>query len=437
MNMEDRLDDIASRAMQTTGAPSLSIAALKNGEMCYARTFGEAGTQSIYSIASVTKQFTAACVLLLARENALSLDDTVSGWFPELTRAGEITLRHLLSHTSGYPDYYPLGFPDDEKLHATAPEEIVRRYATQPLQFEPGTAWSYSNTGYHIAGLIVERVAGMPFGAFLTRNVLDPAGMKSAYFNDPPQKNAEHLDGCTRYCLGPRRETQDECAGWTYSSGGIACSAADLARWHAVLMNGALLSAEEVRLAMTPVPLEDPGPSAPALGWFAERRGEHTVVQHSGGVAGFSSQTIVCMEERASLVVLSNGDYVQTGALANRLFEQLLPGAQAPQPQAVAQSADLQQRMHAWVEQFAAGTVDRSRLTPPLAAFLTDTRLADAALGLSAQGALNNIEPIAGGERGSMTWCRARAEFANAQADVMVRETANGGLAEFNAFPIP
>lgn len=438
MEFHEQFDRIAQRALHNTGSPSLSVAAVADGKVAYCKSFGAASVESAYSIASVTKQFTAACMLLLVRSKRLSLADRVSKWFPEVTAADSITLGHLLAHTSGLPDYYPLSFADEEKLHAKTPRSIVEKYATGPLQFEPGTQWSYSNTGYHLAGLILERVTGDTFGNFLTRNVLAPAGMGNTFFNDPPIGSRTLLQGYTKYALGPQREIAGEREGWIYASGGIASTAADLAHWHTVLMDGAVLDNEEIALMTRPAQLADPGPSVPALGWFCERRGEHDVIQHSGGVAGFASQTIVSLRERCSVVVLANGDYVQTGAIASELFELLLPGAKPPAPIAPSDPSHAQTFAAAWIDRMRGDApAERARLTPEFHAFLDERHRADARAGLRAAGDAQKLKALAAGERGAMSWYRVRCDFANRRADAVLRETTDGRLAEFMVYPLP
>ncbi len=434
---ESEFDEIVASAVRNAAAPSVSVAATSGGTVRHVKTFGDAAQDSIYNIASVTKQFTAASVLLLVRAGVLRLEDTVGRFFPDLQRAADVTVKNLLSHTSGYRDYYPLGYADAEKFSAVPPYEIVRRYTALPLQFEPGTAWSYSNTGYHLAGLIVERASGTPFGRFLTENVLVPAGMHDSFFNEPPTVTSKHVRGFTRFALGPTRQSEGERAGWMYASGGIASTARDLAHWHTVLMSGSVLTQAEVALMTQPVVLADPGPSAPALGWFSEKRGEYAVVQHSGGLAGFASQTIVSLDRRTSVVVLSNGDHVQTGLIASRLFEAMLTGAAPPKQPPVTISAQTFTTIGDWIDRFSHGSVAREKITLDLDRYLTRERVEDAVAGLRSAGELQRLEPLASGERGGMQWHKVRAVFSNAEADVLVRLTDREQLAEFNAYPVP
>ena len=131
----------------------------------------------MFAIGSVTKQFACACILLLAEEGKLSVDDKVAKYYPGLTSAKDITLYDLMTHTSGYPDYYPLDFVDRRLVKPIAEDALLAKYAGARLDFEPGERWSYSNTGYVLLGRVVEKVSGKPFGRFLEERVLEPLGM--------------------------------------------------------------------------------------------------------------------------------------------------------------------------------------------------------------------------------------------------------------------
>ena len=155
-------------ALKSTGAPSASIAVVKDGQLAYAHAYGLANVETKtaatpamrYSIGSVSKQFAASAILLLAEEGKLSLDDKVEKYLPGLTRGGDVTLRQLLSMTSGYQDYWPQDYVMPGMLKPVTPDEIVNRWAKIPLDFEPGTQWQYSNTNYVIVGLVVQKVSG-------------------------------------------------------------------------------------------------------------------------------------------------------------------------------------------------------------------------------------------------------------------------------------
>ena len=180
-----KIDKAAADSLKKSGAPSVSIAVVKDGTLAYAHAYGTANLEGHksataemrYSIGSISKQFTATAILLLAQEGKLSLDDKVARWLPEITRAGEVSVRQLLSMTAGYQDYWPQDYVMPGMLQPTTAEAIIGAWAGKPLDFEPNTKWQYSNTNYVIAGLIVERVAGMPLTSDTGRAV---AGRRTA-----------------------------------------------------------------------------------------------------------------------------------------------------------------------------------------------------------------------------------------------------------------
>src|SRR5436305_491830 len=181
------VDKAVAEVLARTGAPSASIAIVKDGKIAYAHAYGNARLdppmaatpEMRYSIGSVSKQFTATAVLLLAEEGKLSLDDRVVRWLPELTRAKDVTVRQILSMTSGYQDYWPQDYVMPGMLLPVTADEIVKTWAEKPLDFEPGTKWQYSNTNYVIAGMIVERVSGTPLLDFLQKRIFGPLQMTS------------------------------------------------------------------------------------------------------------------------------------------------------------------------------------------------------------------------------------------------------------------
>src|SRR5689334_6613736 len=182
-----RIDRLATDALAESGVPSASIAVVRDGKIVYLNAYGSArlepktpATSAMrYSIGSISKQFTAAAMLLLQEEGKLSLDDKVAKFIPDLTRANEVTIRQLLSHTSGYQDYWPQDYVMPMMLQPVTAAKILDMWARKPLDFDPGTKWQYSNTNYVIAGVIIEKASGKPMLEFLRERVFVPLGMKS------------------------------------------------------------------------------------------------------------------------------------------------------------------------------------------------------------------------------------------------------------------
>src|SRR6476646_2294498 len=189
---KDAIDKLANETLTKTGVPSASIAIVKDGQIVYVKAYGDARLepktpatpQMRYSIGSISKQFTAAAILLLQEQGKLSLDDKVAKFVPNLTRGNEVTIRQLLSHTSGYQDYWPQDYVMPGMLQATTAQKILDMWARKPLDFDPGTKWQYSNTNYVIAGVIIEKASGMPLLRYLREKVFTPLAMNSVLNTD-------------------------------------------------------------------------------------------------------------------------------------------------------------------------------------------------------------------------------------------------------------
>jgi len=170
--LKARVDRIAAQVLEQTGVPSASVAVVQHGKLVYTHAYGFAHLASgssaavpatpemRYSIGSISKQFTAAAILMLQEEGKLSLDDAVGKYIPGLTEGNRVTIRQILSHTSGYQDYWPEDYVMTPMLHAESAQQIIDTWAKKPLDFEPGTQWQYSNTNFVLAGRIVETITG-------------------------------------------------------------------------------------------------------------------------------------------------------------------------------------------------------------------------------------------------------------------------------------
>jgi len=260
-----RVDSAALQVLKKTGTPSASVAVVKNGEIVYLQAYGNAklnpdvaaSTDMRYAIGSISKQFTAAAILKLEQEGKLTLNDPVSKWIPDLTRANEITIRELLSHTSGYQDFWPQDYVPPMMFKPMPPQEILNRWAKKPLDFEPGTKWQYSNTNFVIAAQIVEKITSKSFFDFLKDNILNPLGLSSAVNFDKGKLTKEDPTGYMQYGLGPLRPAPDEGAGWMAGAGELAMTPEDLAKWDISIINQSLLSPESYKQLETEVLLKN------------------------------------------------------------------------------------------------------------------------------------------------------------------------------------
>ncbi|PYS48119.1 MAG: serine hydrolase, partial [Acidobacteria bacterium] len=246
---QQKIDKLAADVLAKMGVPSASVAVVKDGRIVYLKAYGDARIEPRvpatpdmrYSIGSISKQFTASAILLLQEEGKLSLDDKVGKFIPNLTRANEVTIRQLLSHTSGYQDYWPQDYVMPFMLQPVTAEKILDGWAHKPLDFEPGTKWQYSNTNYVIAGLIVEKVAHKPLLQFLRERVFIPLDMKSVTDIDQGKLTESDPVGYLRFALGPLRPAPKEGKGWLFAAGELAMRAEDLAKWDISIINQKLM----------------------------------------------------------------------------------------------------------------------------------------------------------------------------------------------------
>jgi len=312
--LKGRIDHIAADVMKQREVPSASVAVVEGGKIVYTHAYGlarihpdKAATPEMrYSIGSISKQFAAAAILLLQEQGKLSLDDAVGKYVPGLTRGDEVTIREILSHTSGYQDYAPEDYPVASQLKPVTPQEILKEWATKPLDFEPGTQWQYSNTNYVIAGLIIEKVSGQKLFDFLTDHIFRPLGMKSAWNSDakelPPADAAPYM----RNALGPLRPVPNGGEGWMFAAGELAMTAHDVALWDISLMQRSILKPDSYDQMFTEIKLKDGKGTHYGLGVEIVDRDGHHSIEHSGEVNGFVSDNEVLIDDGVAVTVLTN-----------------------------------------------------------------------------------------------------------------------------------
>src|SRR5262249_20180346 len=280
-----------------------------------------------FAAGSVTKQFTCACILLLADEGKLSVDDKVAKYYPDLTRAKDITLYDLMTHASGYPDYYPLDFVDRRMQKSIALDKLIEEYAGGKLDFDPGTRWSYSNTGYIILGRIIERVSGKPFARLLEERILKPVGMKNS-------ENEPHLDrkgiavGHASFFLGDVEPAKPEAAGWIHAAGGLYTTPSDLVRWDLALMEGKVLKPESFQLMTTRRKLELGRHHDYGCGLGVAFREGETALSHGGAVSGFLAFNTMLPRTKSALAVMTNSEHADLAALNSDLVTLLIKSTQ-------------------------------------------------------------------------------------------------------------
>jgi D-alanyl-D-alanine carboxypeptidase len=431
--LQRRIDVAAQEVLSNTGVPSASVAIVQDGRVAYAQAYGDARLDPTekakpatrYAIGSISKQFTATAVLLLVQDGKLSLDDPVEKYVPGLTRGRDITIRQLLSHTSGYQDYWPQDYMFPLMAQPTTPEFIMNRWARKPLDYEPGTRWQYSNTGYVIAGRIVEKASGQPFFAFLKDRILTPLDLRSALDFDHEPHSEGMAEGYTKYALGPSRVTTPSAPGWLFAAGELAMTAEDLARWDVSLIRQELLSTASYLSLETDTRLANGAGTQYGLGIDVEIENHRRRLEHGGEVNGFTSDNVVFPDDGVAIVVLTNQDASPAASqladkIAGILFDDAHPGDVAETARALAIFEGLQK-----------GQLDRSQLTSNANFYFSDQAITDFQASLAPLGSPTSFRQTRRWLRGGMTGRSYDAEFPDRKLRVWTYEMPDGKLEQF------
>ena len=430
---KSKIDKLAADALATSGVPSASVAIVNGGRVVYLKAYGDArlepktaaSPEMRYSIGSISKQFTAAGILILQEQGKLSLDDKVSKFIPDLARANEVTIRQLLSHTSGYQDYWPQDYVMPMMLQPVTAQKIMDGWARKPLDFDPGAKWQYSNTNYVIAGVIIERASNKSLLEFLREKIFVPLGMKSVTDTDEAKSSDKDPTGYLRYALGPLRPAPREGKGWLFAAGELAMTAEDLAKWDIAMMDQKLLRPTSYRELEREVQLNNGLGTHYGLGVSVGMEGGHRAISHGGEVSGFTAENVVFPDERVAVVVLTNQDAVSaSGDIAHKIVPLLFERTDPATPQKLEQAKKI-------FEGLQRGTIDRSLFTDNANAYFSELALKDFAAGLAPLGTPQEFVEVRQGLRGGMTLRIYRIRFADKTLRAWTYEMPNGKLEQY------
>ncbi|MEM7354426.1 MAG: serine hydrolase domain-containing protein [Acidobacteriota bacterium] len=304
-------------------APGAAVMVIRDGEVAHASAHGLADLDSgaplrrstPVRLASLSKALTAMAIVLLVEQGELAYDEPAAEWIPELARFEEVTVRHLLHHTSGLPSYYTYKMDELEEIAANKPSDELFTSADaiavyedwgEP-EFEPGSRFEYSNPGYEILGLIIARVSEQSYGEFLDQHIFEPLEMQTAIVRDRPDLVIPHRAvGYRQHKRGGWRENDDHWANWVVGSGGVYASLDDLYRWDRAVAEEALVSREGWEEIFAPAVLTDGSESPYGFGWGLEPVHDRPAVHHTGSWVGFRTAIVVFPQDALTVVVLSN-----------------------------------------------------------------------------------------------------------------------------------
>ncbi len=441
-----KMDAAAERILKESGTPGASVAVVEHGRIVYTHGYGLARLKPPtptqpwmrYSIGSISKQFTAAAILMLQHEGKLSINDPVSKYFPDLTDAKKVTIRMLLSHTSGYQDYWPEDYVMPPMEKPSTPQHILNVWGKRPLDFAPGTKWQYSNTNYVIAGLIVQKVSGMPLMQFLRERIFEPLDMKDVFDSDRHPLPKTDAGGYQRYALGPLRPATPEGPGWMLGAGELAMPAYDLAQWDISLMDRSLMSHQSYDEMFSPVHLKDGKNTHYALGLFVGTRDGHPYLEHSGEVSGFVSENIVYPKDKAAIVVLTNEMASPAASAIGRALTPLVLGLPTGKSNAERTNRAEKQAMEIFTG-LQHGKIDRAKFTDWCNAYFSQQAIEDYKNSLGPLGRPGSIQMLRQGSRGGMTFRVFRVMFPSGKNPLTITTYTepDGKLEQFLVLPVP
>ena len=341
-----------------------------------------------------------------------------------LTRGNEVTIRQILSHTSGYQDYAPEDYPVESQLKPVTPREILDTWAAKPLYFEPGTQWQYSNTNYVIAGLIVEKVSGQKLFAFLGEHVFHPLGMTSAWNSDEKELTRSDAAPYMRNALGPLRPTPNGGEGWMFAAGELAMTAHDLALWDISLLARSVLR-PETGGTLHRGETEDGKGTHYGLGVEVTERDGHHSIEHSGEVNGFVSDNEVLIDDGVAVAVLTNHMAGGAEEIARLAASTVVGGTHSPsEEQAITIYRGLQK-----------GQIDRAVLAPNLSAYFDAQTLADYRDSLAPLGEPLTFHQVSEVLRGGMTFRIFRIQYPTHRLTLTTYTYPDGKLEQYLVEP--
>ena len=316
-----RLDQAMSVAFDKDGLGGVLLVA-KDGKVVYEKAVGKANLEldvpltsgNVFRIGSITKQFTAVAILQLMEKGQLQLDDDITKFIPNYPVHGyHISIANLLSHTSGIKDYTEIeGLDPDIKRRKTSVTELIDRFKGQPMEFEPGTAYKYSNSNYVLLGYIIEKLSGQSYEQYITEHIFIPLGMTHSFYDSPEKVIPGRITG---YMFA--RENSAVNAGYfdpsnAFAAGALLMSAADLFKWHQGLYKYTVLKKEDLVRAFTPFTLKNGKKTKYGFGWDIDSLGGSVTIQHSGSIDGFSTYEVYLPKEDVFVACFRNQLNVST-----------------------------------------------------------------------------------------------------------------------------
>ena len=305
------VDAVAQAAMQQQGMPGMTVALAKKGTVLYVQGYGVSDLTThqttqpsvLFEIGSITKQFTAALIMKLQEQGHLHVDDSISTYLPEYNFPSAITLRMMLTHTSGLADFTNFSQLGDWVRHGVSEATVLMAVSQSPLQFQPGTQYAYSNSNFFALGTIIEKLSGQSYAADLEQYILRPVGLTNTYYVLPPAPQS--ATGYTNNGSGlvPAILWDRSVA---FAAGALSSNVYDLVAWDDALLNGKIVSPASFKAMTTSNGFAIPGGGSYGFGLALATINGRPVIWHNGQIGGFTTENAVFLDSGFAVVVLTN-----------------------------------------------------------------------------------------------------------------------------------
>ncbi len=406
-----KLDTYFNSQLQKKKTPSISVAVIQRGKVIYGKGFGMANLEdevlasanSVYRIGSITKQFTATMIMQLVKEGKLKLEDPFESILSDMPAAwSKVTVKQLLNHTSGVKSYTEIpGLFANDAMKPTTPAGIIKTVESAQLDFEPGTKWHYSNSGYELLGMIIEKLDTRPYEESLKARILTPLGMDHTYFTGENRLVPHRAQGYSNSNVG-FLHSQYLNMDWPYAAGSIESTVLDLAKWDEALYSDKILSQDQLKEMWSPTKLADGSIQPYGFGWQVSKMNDQNIVEHSGGIHGFTSFIRRCPSLGISVVVLTNSDSGGDPATMAKDAMGIVEPALV-QRASVDKSPATTKHDQGVLQSLLDGKFDRSSMTPEFAAKLPAEKMATANKQMSVLGKILKFEFISEEPSGVLT----------------------------------
>jgi D-alanyl-D-alanine carboxypeptidase len=327
------VDTVAQTALQQQNIPGMTVAVAKNGTVLYEQGYGFADLATrqaaqpnlIFEIGSITKQFTAALIMLLQEQGRLHVDDSLATYLPQYNFPATITLRMMLTHTSGLADFTNFPQLGDWVKNGVSEETVLTAVAQAPLQFPPGTQYAYSNSNFFALGTIIEKLTGQSYAADLNQYILQPLGLTNTYYSLPPANQA--ATGYTNNGSGlVPAVIWDRSA--AFAAGALSSNLNDLVVWDDALFNGKVVSASSFDAMTTPNGFPMPGGGSYGFGLALATVNNRPLIWHNGQIGGFAAENAVFRDSGFAVIVLTNDQDADTDAVVLKIISAVCDSSQ-------------------------------------------------------------------------------------------------------------